>query len=346
MDISVIVPTCNRPQILAQCLAGLNRQSLSQDRFETLVCDDGSHADLSETVAAAGLKNLRLFRQPRSGPAAARNLGVRHATGELLLFLNDDAIPDSDLLLHHYLTHRGFKDARIAVLGRLASPEHYLNTRFGQILEGANALFGYNGMRRLQAYDYNYFYTCNVSVRASFVAAAGGFDPAFADAAAEDVELGYRLQKQGVAVLYNPDCLTWHEHQIAPSDFCNINYRRGFWAMLFFHKHPDLEKVPRLSDENVAAWTTRLEREESLALDGLTALTAAYLADRAAPDLAVLEALNAELKAMVEILHQHHYLRGLLASPLLGVVMERQRKKARPGVDCTDYKQEQRRSLL
>lgn len=356
MDLSVIIPTCNRPHILALCLAALARQSLDPARFEVLVCDDGSEADLNALVANAGLRDARLLRQKRGGPGSARNLGLTQAKGEFVLFLNDDAIPDNDLLLHHFLTHRGFKGARIAVLGRLSTARRCLNTRFGRLLESTNALFGYNGMQKLNTYDYNHFYTCNISLRTEAVRAVGGFDEDFLDAAAEDVELGYRLQKQGLETLYNPDCLTWHEHEISPANFCNINYRRGFWAMLFFCKHPDLHKAPRFSEALVAAWREGLEKEEERARLALAALTEAYQADLtdAPPSDAP---ISPEFKAQAELLHQRHYKLGLLASPLLDRLMERQAKALldapfdgpgiAPGVaPLVAYDQERQRSLL
>jgi GT2 family glycosyltransferase len=346
MDLSVIIPTCNRPRILALCLAALARQSLDPSRFEVLVCDDGSEQDLAPLVENAGLRNVRLLRQKQGGPASARNLGLAQANGELTLFLNDDAIPDNDLLLHHFLTHRGFRGARVAVLGRLSTARRYLGTRFGRILENANALFAYNGMRKLQTYDYNHFYTCNISLKTESLDAVNGFDADFRDAAAEDVELGYRLQKRGLEVLYNPDCLAWHEHEIAPADFCNINFRRGYWAMLFFHKHPDLPKAPRLSEERVTALRERLELEKERAEQALAELDDAYQADRAValeslPDAGPDASPDPELKPLVELLHQRHYQLGLLANPLLGAVMERQTASA-----PASYDQERRRSLL
>jgi len=344
MDLSVIIPTCNRPWTLARCLAGLDRQSLSPQRFEVLVCDDGSTFGVeSVAMAAAPGLRLRLFRQQRSGPAAARNQGIRAAAGELLLFLNDDAIPDSELLLRHVLTHEA--NAKVAVLGRLTTAARHLNTRFAWILERTNALFGYNGLENYHRYDYNQFYTCNVSVAAAAVRAAGGFDPDFADAAAEDIELGYRLQKQGLRVLYTPDCLTWHEHKIAPADFCAINYRRGYWAMLFFLKHEDLEKVPFFSEKKVFEWRDRLASEQEPVCQGLARLTASYLADQVAGQVKS-DRLDAELTGLVELLHQHHYLRGLLASPYLALVIERQHQNGNKQRRSFDYDQEQRRSLL
>jgi glycosyltransferase involved in cell wall biosynthesis len=83
--ISVVIPTRERPQLLRRAVE-------SAAGLEVVVVDDASGPETRRTgeelVARLGIRYLRLARQ--SGPGAARNLGVRHATGDLLLFLDDD----------------------------------------------------------------------------------------------------------------------------------------------------------------------------------------------------------------------------------------------------------------
>ena len=93
--ISVIIPTYNRKDILIKCLNALNKQTLSHTAYEVIVVDDGSNDGTEDAI-----KNLQLackftyLRQENKGPGAAKNLGIKHATGELLLFINDDIIAD------------------------------------------------------------------------------------------------------------------------------------------------------------------------------------------------------------------------------------------------------------
>jgi CDP-glycerol glycerophosphotransferase (TagB/SpsB family) len=98
--VSVIVPIYNVEQYLQPCLDSLAAQSLFP-RLEVLLIDDGS-TDGSAVIAKAFEQehaNVRLLSQPNSGPGAARNNGLRHASGEFISFLDSDDLLPPDALL-------------------------------------------------------------------------------------------------------------------------------------------------------------------------------------------------------------------------------------------------------
>lgn len=86
--VSVVIPVHNRQELLARALASLARQDLSD--FEVIVVDDGSDDPLDDTVAAAGLADVRLLAGPRRGAGHARNTGAEAARGTMLIFLDSD----------------------------------------------------------------------------------------------------------------------------------------------------------------------------------------------------------------------------------------------------------------
>ena len=90
MDVSVVVPTRDRPQKLERCLAALGRQA--EDWTELVVVDDGS-ADAERVAAAARGAGARLIRLEGRGPAAARNAGAGGASGGVVCFTDDDCEP-------------------------------------------------------------------------------------------------------------------------------------------------------------------------------------------------------------------------------------------------------------
>ena len=72
-QISVVIPTRDRPSALDACLAGLEAQTLSPERFEVVVVDDGGSAPVDEIVARKDDRlRISLSRRPHAGPAAAR----------------------------------------------------------------------------------------------------------------------------------------------------------------------------------------------------------------------------------------------------------------------------------
>lgn len=100
--ISVVIATYNQAERLALVLQGLEVQTLGTEHFEIVVVDDGctdGTQQVVEQAAAHGLPGLRLIGMGANrGRSAARNLGIAQAAGELILFLDGDALPAPDLL--------------------------------------------------------------------------------------------------------------------------------------------------------------------------------------------------------------------------------------------------------
>ena len=100
--ITVIIPVHNRPRLIEIALRSLLNQTLPPT--EILVVDDGSTDDTAAVVDAFGPPVRRLY-QSSQGAAAARNAGLREATGEFIAFLDSDDYwaPDALAILHQAL---------------------------------------------------------------------------------------------------------------------------------------------------------------------------------------------------------------------------------------------------
>jgi glycosyltransferase involved in cell wall biosynthesis len=116
MRLSVVIPTRNRPDLLADCLETMTGQPEPPGGMEVLVIDDGSDQPLEPAVtpfAARGIA-VRCIRQPSSGLNAARNRGLREAKGELVAFLDDDTLLSPGWAM---AIHDGFERERCDVIG-------------------------------------------------------------------------------------------------------------------------------------------------------------------------------------------------------------------------------------
>lgn len=91
--VSVIIPAFNAAAFIAETLAALQAQTLTD--WEAVVVDDGSTDGTAEVVAAVAARDgrVRLLRQANSGPGAARNHGLRETTAPFVLFLDSDDLP-------------------------------------------------------------------------------------------------------------------------------------------------------------------------------------------------------------------------------------------------------------
>src|SRR4051794_16984379 len=118
IELSVIIPTYNRANLLRRCLEALFCQTQPLETYEIVVVVDGSTDGTREMLA--GLKppcTLRVFYQANAGVGAARNHGIAQACGRYCLFLDDDIIADRGLVMAHLLAHHA-GDGRV-VLGHL-----------------------------------------------------------------------------------------------------------------------------------------------------------------------------------------------------------------------------------
>jgi len=116
--VSIIIPIYNAEKTLESCLVSCLRQTLQE--IEILLIDDGS-TDRSLAIASAFLsrfpEKIRIFRQPNSGPSAARNLGLKHATGKYIGFLDADDRVDRDMFLRLFLAAQA-NQSDLVVCGR------------------------------------------------------------------------------------------------------------------------------------------------------------------------------------------------------------------------------------
>src|SRR5262249_59542683 len=87
---------------------------------------------------------------------------------------------------------------------------------------------------------FNFFYTPNTSLSRGLLLDVGLFDTTFPHAAWEDIEIAYRLEKRGMRIVYRPEAVARHHHDISFASFRRRQRRSGESAAIFFAKHPEL----------------------------------------------------------------------------------------------------------
>jgi GT2 family glycosyltransferase len=221
-SLSVIIPTYNRREVLARAIEGYLAQSSPRLIHELLVVDDGS-TDGTESMVREFTKRslfpIRYLQQPNKGPAAARNLGIREARSALVLFSDSDIVPERNLVEQHIECHRRNPQTPAAVLGHVTWSPEIEATPFMRWY-GDNKLFHFNRLQNKQESPFQFFYTCNLSLKTEFLRTCGQFDEEFKSAAFEDIELGYRLSKQGLQLFYNSAAIGYHHQFFSFEDAC------------------------------------------------------------------------------------------------------------------------------
>jgi GT2 family glycosyltransferase len=257
VEFSVVIPTYNRADVLRRCLAALAVQEDAGD-YEVLVVDDGS-TDETPRVVSALLEEypvrLHYLYQENRKQGAARNLGVRQARAERILFLGDDIVPAPNLLAEHRKSHARWCDeparSRTAVIGYTTWPDEFPTTRFLAYIGEQGWQFGFSLIDDPDNVPFNYFYTSNLSLSRRFFLEAGGFDEDFREYGWEDIELSVRLEKRGMRLVYAPEATGFHYHPIDIAGFIERQLKVGSSAWNFYRKHPEMEsflsidRIPR-----------------------------------------------------------------------------------------------------
>lgn len=215
--LSVVIPTYNRRERLGRVLAAFRNQSVSPELFELVIVDDGSQDDTLAWLEQQRFPfAVQIRSQANGGPAVARNTGIRAAKGELILFVDDDVVPVSELIEEHLSVHE--REPRdVVVLGPLCSLPRYEQPWIAW--EQVQLEKQYAAMERGD-YEptYRQFWTGNASVARASLFAVGLFEPKYLRG--EDIELGWRLAEQGVGFRFNPRARGFHHAERSLASFC------------------------------------------------------------------------------------------------------------------------------
>ncbi len=297
--LSVVVPTYNRRDRLERVLRSLAAQDIDE-AFEVIVASDGSTDGTDEYLGGdATPLPVTALSQPNRGPAAARNLGVGRARGDLVVFIDDDVVADAGLLRAHRDAHQRLGDRWVVIGPMLNPPDHTMSPWVAWEQEMLAKQY-----RAMGRGDYTatarQFYTGNASLRREHLREVGGFDPSFRRA--EDVELAFRLDDVGLRFHYERDAVGLHYAERSYEAWRRTAYDYGrndvifardlgrSWLFEFIRssyqwRHPAIRRLIMygVSSEQARARTVglseRLLGDRSAAADGRRqryALTAIY----------------------------------------------------------------------
>ena len=204
---TVAVCSYNGSRTIRETLEGLER--IEYPNFEVIVVNDGS---TDATAAIAAEYNCRVITTENRGLSSARNVALRAAGGDIIAYLDDDAIPDPHWL--HYLVET-FRNVAYAAVGgpNIAPPNP---TTIADCVDNAPG----NPVHVLITDEIaEHLPGCNIAIRKSALEAVDGFDPTFR-VAGDDVDLCWRLQQRGWKLGFSPGAMVLHHRR---------HTIRGYW---------------------------------------------------------------------------------------------------------------------
>ncbi|MFW6022932.1 MAG: glycosyltransferase family 2 protein [Halanaerobiaceae bacterium] len=195
IETSVVIPTYNREKILYKCLKALDNQSYPAEKYEIIIINDNSTDNTENMLKNIDIKPQLVYRkQEHSGPAGARNTGLKLARGKYIVFIDDDIIVNP-LFLEAHINKQKEND-RIIVHG----PVIYTNNLDNPTSEEM----------KITDFSRSYFATGNVSIKKEYLKKSGLFNEKFTEYGWEDLELGIRLKKLGLKAKRAPEAKGFH----------------------------------------------------------------------------------------------------------------------------------------
>jgi glycosyltransferase involved in cell wall biosynthesis len=242
-DLSVVVPTYNRLDMLQLVLPTLLDQDMEPQRYEVLICDSNSNDGTADYMAQQTARHpcVRYLPGGYSGRAAARNAGIVAASGEVVLFNDADIFASPNLLSTHWRRHR--ERSGIAVVGLEVQARDFADYVYKRDHPSARGHLHPPSRKKI---SWLYFLTGNASVRRADLRSAGCFDESFTGYGHEDLELGFRLARLGIEICYEPAAINYHCQDVAYVDQKEKMRLAGRSTARFYRKHPHPEVMLRL----------------------------------------------------------------------------------------------------
>jgi glycosyltransferase involved in cell wall biosynthesis len=226
-DVSIVIATKDRAGFLSRALESLARQRTSVS-FEVIVADNGSTdatPDVVERAVRVAPHPLRRIEAGNANRALARNDGIAAASGELVLFVDDDVWLPPGFVSAHAAAHRERNGVPRAVTGPIVN------------------VASYDEQPRPSAANFSraFFCTCNASVPKSALDGIGGFDETFDLYGWEDTEIGLRLRDAGVQHAFAWDAFLYHIKPPEPLERAVLrSVEKAMMAARLIRKSPGL----------------------------------------------------------------------------------------------------------
>jgi len=222
--VSVIIPTHNRKELLVRCLDSLAAQTIKASQLEVIVVDDGSTDGTGDLLKGKKYSfQLKYLRIERTGPPNARNVGTKHASGEIVAFMDDDVVCHADCI-----------ERAIPCF----SQDNVAAVETNLLLEGTDRPL-------LKRSAVQGFITAAIFFRRQVLIEIGGFDEDFFDHHTgvffrDDSDLGFRLLEAGYDAVQPEEVKAWHPMIFGTIASCFAHARRYMFDPLLYRKHPRL----------------------------------------------------------------------------------------------------------
>ncbi len=220
--ISLVIPMYNALDTLPRLLASIEAQTLPRDQYEVIIVDDGSTDGSGEIVRRHS--DIRLLSQQNRGPAAARNLGTRAATGVVIAYTDADCVLKPDWLAKHIELH----ERHPGIDGLSGSVAPATELPYGSVVLADHLCSWFNVHDRLPEREPEHLPSLMMSVKRRMFDA--GIWWTERRITGEDVDFCKRMVQCGMKLRYFPTPVLQHVDRSGFREFLRHQYNWGFHA--------------------------------------------------------------------------------------------------------------------
>jgi GT2 family glycosyltransferase len=251
-DLSVVIPTHRRPDMLKKCLEHLGAQT-TRDQIEAIVVDDDPTPETRALADRAWGVDVVHLEVPPCHQGVARNRGIDAARADTCLIIGDDIFLSPDACDEHLLAHAALQYAGeqdVAVLGHTAWDPSLRQTRVMRWLDKTGWQFGYPKIAQHaedfipERIQHRFTYTSHLSLPTD-IARRLRFREDVRLYGWEDVEWGVRLAENGVRLFYLPTAKAVHHHPIDMRSSLARMETLGESLVTLSRLNPRLDRLPK-----------------------------------------------------------------------------------------------------
>ena len=279
MKITLVVPYYNKWPRTKYLLKSLGHQKLINCNFDVIIVDDGSYPPFDSLVNLKDFSySIEIIRQNNLGRASARNTGLFNATGDIIVFIDDDIIAPDDYVQSHASHHKNSQEPIYVhnPINELIQYTPFLDPEEGiyfdyiedipkikinlmsekYVFENMTKFLKYGRVSHLEKLIIEVLKNENLkglhwigcvggsfSIKRETAIQVQGYDPNFKAWGAEDFEFGYRLIKQGVSAKYASNEAVYHISHAHKEPLKERNISQNY----FYEKYQD-QYIKKLYD--------------------------------------------------------------------------------------------------
>lgn len=229
--VSVIVPVYNGERTIGECVESIFAMSFPVDDFELLLIDNASTDGTPKILDRYNGRAL-ILHEPKRGPAAARNCGLRKAKGEIVAFTDADCVVDRDWLTR--------------IIAALDDPAAGIVGGSIRAIQPCNAVeeFGeriHDHQLAIEYYSPPYAITMNWASRLSVLEEVGLFDEELLRC--EDCDLAFRVVAAGHEIVHEPAAVVYHRNESSLAGLMAEGYAHGYHSIPLLKKHEEFVRA-------------------------------------------------------------------------------------------------------